>query len=81
MVEALALKTGEAAVAFAAPGADGREHMIGWLWWRAELAHDESVRHDMGWALTYRRARRAAGLPMTMKARDPQFIITRTTES
>ncbi|MGW6393080.1 hypothetical protein ACWFR1_21805 [Streptomyces sp. NPDC055103] len=81
VVETLALKTGEAAVAFAAPGADGREHMIGWLWWRAELAPDDTVRHTMGWALTYRRARRAAGLPMTMKARDPEFIITRAAES
>ncbi|MFE2559950.1 hypothetical protein ACFXGT_28775 [Streptomyces sp. NPDC059352] len=81
VVEALALTTGEAAVALAAPGADGREHMVGWLWWRAELAHDESVRHDMGWALTYQRARRAAGLPTAMKARDPEFIITRAADS
>ncbi|MFF2777058.1 hypothetical protein ACFVU3_19385 [Streptomyces sp. NPDC058052] len=75
VVEALALKTGEAAVAFAAPGTDGRKHMIGWLWWRAELVPGDSVRHTVGWALTYRRARRAAGLPLAMRARDPEFVI------
>ncbi|MFG2836402.1 hypothetical protein ACGFYE_15570 [Streptomyces zaomyceticus] len=75
VVEMLAFKTGEVAVAFAAPGADDREWMIGWLWWRAELAPDESVRHTMGWALTYRRARRAAGLPLSMKARAPEFVL------
>ncbi|MEU2231294.1 hypothetical protein [Streptomyces vietnamensis] len=75
VVEALAQTTGEAAVAFAAPGADGRGWMIGWLWWRAELAPSESVRHTMGWAWTYRRARRAAGLPMSMKARTPEFVL------
>ncbi|MFC8296038.1 hypothetical protein ACFUJ0_28475 [Streptomyces sp. NPDC057242] len=79
-VELLARRTSGASVAFAAPGADGRKHMIGWLWWRAEIATDESVRHTMGWALTYRRARRAAGLPMTMKARDSELIITRAAE-
>ncbi|MFE6457811.1 hypothetical protein ACFVP0_10160 [Streptomyces cinereoruber] len=79
-VELLARRTSGASVVFAAPGADGREHMIGWLWWRAEVAPDESVRHTMGWALTYRRARRAAGLPMTMRVRDPELIITRAVE-
>lgn len=81
VVETLALNTGEAAVAFAAPGADGREWMFGWLWWRAEPTTGQSARHAMGWAMTYRRARRAAGLPLTMKGRSPEFIITRTTES
>ncbi|MFI8102099.1 hypothetical protein [Streptomyces sp. NPDC086023] len=75
VVEALALQTGEAAVALAAPGTDGREWMIGWLWWRAERAPDESVRHTQGWALTYRRARRAGGLPMSMKARTPEVVL------
>ncbi|WP_282698328.1 hypothetical protein [Streptomyces sp. CC208A] len=80
VVETLAHKTGEVAVAFAAPGADGREYMIGWLWWRAALDPNGSVEHTTGWALTYRRARRAAGLPTTMKARHPEFIITRAAE-
>ncbi|MEW1699079.1 hypothetical protein ACIQCR_31460 [Streptomyces sp. NPDC093249] len=78
LTETLARRSGEAAVAFAAPAADGREYPIGWLWWRADLSADDTVRKDMGWALTYRRARRAAGLPLTMKARDPEVTITRS---
>ncbi|MFE3629385.1 hypothetical protein [Streptomyces goshikiensis] len=73
----LAGKTGEAGVAFAAPGVDGREFMVGWLWWRTDVEDDGSARSSMGWALTYRRARRAAGMPVRMRARDPEFIIAR----
>ncbi|MDX2819940.1 hypothetical protein PV416_02335 [Streptomyces ipomoeae] len=69
------VKAGAATFAFAAPGADGRELMIGWLWWRTELDSDGKVRRDMGWALTYRRARRAAGLPVNMRARGVEFVV------
>ncbi|MFI6281625.1 hypothetical protein [Streptomyces sp. NPDC050988] len=65
----LLAKAGAATFAFAAPGADGRELMFGWLWWRTELDSDGEIRRDMGWALTYRRAGRAAGLPVSVKAR------------
>ncbi|MBV9025603.1 MAG: hypothetical protein JO362_17830 [Streptomycetaceae bacterium] len=68
-------KAGAATFGFAAPGADGRELMFGWLWWRIELDSDGEVRRDVGWALTYRRARRAAGLPVSVKARGVEFVV------
>lgn len=64
-----------ATFAFAAPGADGRELMFGWLWWRTELGPDGEIRRDMGWALTYRRARQAAGVPLILKARGVEFVV------
>ncbi|KPI02968.1 hypothetical protein OK074_5118 [Actinobacteria bacterium OK074] len=69
------VQAGAATFAFAAPGADGRELMFGWLWWRTELDSDGTVLRDMGWALTYRRARRAAGLPVRGKARGVEFVV------
>ncbi|GHE14690.1 hypothetical protein [Streptomyces alanosinicus] len=76
--EALTKVGRTATFAFAAPGADGREMMFGWLWWRTELDPDGKIRRDMGWALTYRRARRAAGIPVSAKARGAELIVAPT---
>ncbi|CAL9454195.1 hypothetical protein SUDANB140_02512 [Streptomyces sp. enrichment culture] len=52
------------AYAFAAPMLKERESWIGWLWWRTRIGPDGKAERDMGWALTYRRARKAAGVPL-----------------
>ncbi|MFJ8982743.1 hypothetical protein [Streptomyces sp. NPDC102282] len=52
------------AYAFAAPLLKERESWIGWLWWRTRIGPDGKPERDMGWALTYRRARKAAGAPL-----------------
>ncbi|ROQ70229.1 hypothetical protein EDD93_4741 [Streptomyces sp. 840.1] len=52
------------AYAFAAPFLKERESWIGWLWWRTRIGPDGEVERDMGWALTYRRARKTAGAPL-----------------
>lgn len=52
------------AYAFAAPLLKERESWIGWLWWRTRIGPDGKTERDMGWALTYRRARKAAGAPL-----------------
>lgn len=52
------------AYAFAAPLLKERESWIGWLWWRTRMGPDGKAERDMGWALTYRRARKAAGAPL-----------------
>ncbi|WP_055529647.1 hypothetical protein [Streptomyces graminilatus] len=74
-VAGLLAEAGAPTFAFAAPGADGRELMFDWLWWRSELDSDGEVRRDMGWALTYRRARRAAGLPVSVKAHGVELVV------
>lgn len=73
--ETLATLSATAAHAFVPPGAERREHPFGWLWWRARVDVDGKVERDMGWALTYRRARKAAGLPVSWKAAGGEFII------
>ncbi|WP_371665827.1 hypothetical protein OG306_29915 [Streptomyces sp. NBC_01241] len=50
-----------AAYAFASPLLKERTSWIGWLWWRTRIGPDGKTERDMGWALTYRRARKAAG--------------------
>ncbi|WP_434595879.1 hypothetical protein [Streptomyces sp. A5-4] len=52
------------AYAFAAPLLKERESWIGWLWWRTRMGPDGKAEREMGWALTYRRARKAAGAPL-----------------
>jgi hypothetical protein len=52
------------AYAFAAPLLKERESWVGWLWWRTRIGPDGKTERDMGWALTYRRARKAAGVPL-----------------
>ncbi|MEU9189879.1 hypothetical protein AB0D14_36165 [Streptomyces sp. NPDC048484] len=52
------------AYAFAPPRLSERTSRIGWLWWRTRLGPDGKPERDMGWALTYRRARKAAGAPL-----------------
>ncbi|MFE5162678.1 hypothetical protein ACFRNT_30065 [Streptomyces sp. NPDC056697] len=53
-----------AAYAFAPPLLKERASWIGWLWWRTRIGPDGKTERDMGWALTYRRARKAAGAPL-----------------
>lgn len=61
--------------ALVAPFASGRSHPFGWLWWRVEPAGDGAERREMGWALTYRRARKAVGLPLSVRARHAEIIM------
>jgi hypothetical protein len=63
------------AYTFMGPFAEGRSHPFGWLWWRVEQNADGVLRHDMGWALTYRRARKAAGLPLSIRAQHIEFTL------
>ncbi|HEY9332010.1 MAG TPA: hypothetical protein VIS09_27855 [Streptomyces sp.] len=55
------------AYAFAAPLLKERQSWIGWLWWRTRIGPDGEPKRDMGWALTYRRARKAAGAPLNWR--------------
>ncbi|MEU0843941.1 hypothetical protein ABZ370_31315 [Streptomyces sp. NPDC005962] len=50
--------------AFAPPLLKERTSWIGWLWWRTRIGPDGKTERDMGWALTYRRARKASGAPL-----------------
>ncbi|MFD7016635.1 hypothetical protein [Streptomyces sp. NPDC059928] len=52
------------AYAFASPLLKERTSWVGWLWWRTRIGPDGNPERDMGWALTYRRARKAAGAPL-----------------
>lgn len=52
------------AYAFAAPLLKERKSWVGWLWWRTCIRPDGKAEREMGWALTYRRARKAAGAPL-----------------
>ncbi|NGO67010.1 hypothetical protein [Streptomyces boncukensis] len=61
--------------AFMAPFEEGRTHPFGWLWWRVEPNADGTHRKEMGWALTYRRARKAAGLPLSIRAQHTETIV------
>lgn len=54
----------------------GREYGFGWLWWRASAAQDGPADHAAGWALTYRRARRAAGLPVDWRSAGAEMIMS-----
>ncbi|MGV9884807.1 hypothetical protein [Streptomyces sp. NPDC003006] len=64
------------AYAFMAPFAERRSHPFGWLWWRVEQNDsDETPRYEMGWALTYRRARKAAGLPLSIRAQHTEITL------
>ncbi|MCX4826590.1 hypothetical protein OG883_43920 [Streptomyces sp. NBC_01142] len=63
------------AYAFMAPFAEGRTHPFGWLWWRIEKDADGDSRQHMGWALTYRRARKAAGLPLSIRAHHTEVTL------
>jgi hypothetical protein len=65
--------------AFVPPGAIGRTHPFGWLWWQVQIGPEEKTHHSMGWALTYRRARKAAGLPIDWKSAGCEYIIAPTT--
>ncbi|MFJ9416662.1 hypothetical protein ACIRPT_21070 [Streptomyces sp. NPDC101227] len=61
--------------AFAAPFSSGRTHPFGWLWWRVEGDADGTTGREMGWALTYRGARKAAGLPLSLRAQHAEIIM------
>lgn len=63
------------AYAFTAPFAHGRSHPFGWLWWRVEQDASGTPRQEMGWALTYRRARKAAGLPLSIRAQHTEITL------
>ncbi|MCZ1012162.1 hypothetical protein [Streptomyces lydicus] len=62
------------AYAFMAPFVEGRSHPFGWLWWRVEHS-DGAPQRQMGWALTYRRARKAAGLPLSIRAKHTEITL------
>lgn len=66
LASALAKST-TAAYAFAPPLLKERTSWIGWLWWRTRIGPDGRTERDMGWALTYRRARKAAGAPLSWR--------------
>lgn len=57
-----------AAYAFAPPLFKERTFWIGWMWWRTRIGPDGKAERDMGWALTYRRARKAAGVPLDWRS-------------
>ncbi|MFD4114573.1 hypothetical protein ACFWSJ_14070 [Streptomyces niveus] len=57
-----------AAYAFAPPLLKERTFWIGWMWWRTRIGPDGKAERDMGWALTYRRARKAAGAPVNWRS-------------
>jgi hypothetical protein len=61
--------------AFMAPFAEGRSHPFGWLWWRVEQDADGTPRNETGWALTYRGARKAAGLPRSIRAQHTEITL------
>lgn len=63
------------AYAFMAPFAEGRSHPFGWLWWRIEQDAEDGARYEKGWALTYRRARKAAGLPLSIRAQHTEITL------
>ncbi|MFC5253064.1 hypothetical protein [Streptomyces nigrescens] len=75
MATTLTATSGQPTYAFTAPFAEGRSHPFGWLWWWVERAADGTLRHEMGWALTYRRARKAAGLPLSIRARHTEITL------
>ncbi|MFG3043157.1 hypothetical protein ACGFYZ_40295 [Streptomyces sp. NPDC048330] len=66
-------RSGVPTYAFIAPFAPGRSHPFGWLWWRVEPDIDGPPRQ--GWALTYRRARKAAGLPLSIRAQHSEIVL------
>lgn len=57
-----------AACAFAPPLLKEQSFWIGWMWWRTRIGPDGRAERDMGWALTYRRARKAAGVPVEWRS-------------
>ncbi|MEV8344631.1 hypothetical protein [Streptomyces niveus] len=57
-----------AAYAFAPPLLKERTFWIGWMWWRTRIGPGGKAERDMGWALTYRRARKAAGAPVNWRS-------------
>ncbi|WP_180685858.1 hypothetical protein [Streptomyces gossypiisoli] len=59
----------------APPNATGREHLFGWLWWRASVDETGQTDHAAGWALTYRRARKAAGLDVDWRSTGAELIM------
>ncbi|UQA94830.1 hypothetical protein [Streptomyces halobius] len=73
--EMIATLSSTATHGFAPPLAEGRRYPYGWLWWRAWIGADGQAERDMGWALTYRRARKAAGLPVDWRSTGSEFVI------
>lgn len=63
------------AYAFASPLLAERTSWIGWLWWSTRIGSDGKPERDMGWALTYRRARKAAGAPLDWRLRSGSELV------
>jgi len=57
------------------PFAQGRTHPFDWLWWRIGKDAAAGSRQHMGWALTYRGARKAAGLPLSIRAKHTEITV------
>ncbi|MET8683727.1 hypothetical protein ABZV77_05880 [Streptomyces sp. NPDC004732] len=60
---------------FMAPFESSRTHPFGWLWWRVDQDTGEKPKQAMGWALTYRRARKAAGIPLSFRAKHVEITL------
>ncbi|KPC62682.1 hypothetical protein [Streptomyces chattanoogensis] len=73
--DSMAQLSGTTTHAFAPPLAADRKYPYGWLWWRTQIGADGTAERDMGWALTYRRARRAAGLAVDWRSAGGEFVI------
>lgn len=57
-----------AAYAFAPPILKERTFWIGWMRWSTRIGPDGKAERDMSWTLTYRRARKAAGIPLDWRS-------------
>lgn len=64
-----------AAYAFAPPLLQEQKSFVGWLWWRTRMRPDGKAELDSGWALTYRRARKAAGAPVDWRSLNGAEIV------
>ncbi|MFD4986500.1 hypothetical protein [Streptomyces sp. NPDC058374] len=69
-------RRGAATYAFAPPLSARRSHPWGWLWWSTHYGLDGTPRHERGWALTYRQARKAARLPIDARSNGIEYLMS-----